>query len=466
MILLRQARAKEKMDRTLAWANRRPRALLWAGLALTLWLALFSTRTYIVMTPSGVEEALNRKDDIPNLYYAAVRASWSDIPKWWVGPWNYPDVGYYRPLSSMLYFFEQRAFDKNFTAYNIVTWCLHGLNAVLLFLFTASLFPHHPRARYLLGLVAVYFFTTMANSLYYGVARALEWWPAQNDVLSLTFALLSLLLLDRHLQTPRRRWPVGALLAFAASVGTKEMGFIVLPLALVLIWHRASGFRWRVLGLRQMPLRFPLPDTRYAPTIAFLGLGVSLWMFRRLVIPNAWGPDMYRLVILKKGLFHWTGPFYSLWQTGTWWPIAASAAIAALVLVGLRRRWPVYRIAALGLLAAGLCAEHVGPYGTWALLIEPQGLVRLGETLVFLLGVALFWRYRREEPGPLVGLALLLVYLPILQYGGRHYFYWPGAFLGLVNATFCACLWRWGRELRSVANWSLPTSLRASSRTR
>jgi len=441
VVAILQTRAKEKIDRLLAWTDQRPRLLLWTGLALTLWMAMAHQVHLLAMTPREVEAALAVKDDIPNLYHAAANASWSDIPKWWIGSWIYPEVGYYRPLTSMLYFFEQRAFDRNFSAYNAVTWLLHGLNAALLFLLTLSLFQHHPRARYLLALTAVYFFATPANSLYFGVTKALAWWPAQNDVMGLTFCLLSLLLLDRHLQRPRRRWPVGALLAFAASIGTKEMGFIILPIALAFIYCRKR---------------------RAAPEMAvFVVLAVALWYFRRLVVTNAWGPDMYRLVILHKGLFHWTGPVYTLVKADIWWPLAAGAAVGLLVAVGLRKRWSVYTVAFLSVLATALCAQLLSEGGGWALLLVEQEQRRLAEVLIFLLGLALFWRYRRVEPGLLACAALLLVYLPILQYGGPHYFYWPGAFLGLIDATFCVCLWRWAQALRTGANWQPPAFWRA-----
>jgi len=51
---------------------------------------------------------------------------------------------------------------------------------------------------------------------------------------------------------------------------------------------------------------------------------------------------------------------------------------------------------------------------------------------------------------------MLLSFLPILQYGGRHYFYWPGAFLAIADAAFAACLWREVRPLlQRAVEWAL-----------
>jgi hypothetical protein len=437
--------AKEWAGRFMAATARQPRLLVGCGLALAVWIALASTADHVQAGPQFASVELAKKEDVHNLYYAAAGATWSDIPKWWAGSWIYTDVGYYRPVTSMLFFFEQRLFDRNFDAYNRVTWLLHGLNASLIFLLSVSLFRQRPRARALIGLITVCCFTTRSSNLYFGIARAINWWPAQNDVLSLTFGLLSLLLLDLYLCRPGRFLLAGSLLAFAASIGSKEMGFIILPIALLLIWHR-----------RRRPARV---------MAAFIVVAAALWEFRRFVVPHAWGPDMYRLVILRKALLHWGGAVGLQAISGVWWSLAAGAAIAVIVVVGLRRRWRFGWIAAVCLLAAGFCAQFIPEDGTWGLLLEAQSELQLWSVLVYILAAALYWRFRREEPGLFAGGALFLSFVPILQYGGQHYFYWPGAFLGLADAVFCACLWRRARELWAERTFASQSGIRRNRET-
>ena len=74
--------------------------------------------------------------------------------------------------------------------------------------------------------------------------------------------------------------------------------------------------------------------------------------------------------------------------------------------------------------------------------------------MAYLLAGALFVRYARLEPALFTGAALWLAYLPVLQYGGgKHYYYWPGAFNALADAAFVVCLWHWACELKEGANW-------------
>src|SRR5262249_34581408 len=158
------------------------------------------------------------------------------------GPWNYPGVGYYRPLTSLMFFLEQRAFDQNFTAYNRITWVLHGLNAGLLFLIAVSLLPSMPRIRVLCGVIAAYFFGTSANSMSFASTGAIRWWPAQNDPLCTFFILLCFLFLTRYMSTRRRGWLMGSSTAFVAAIWSKELGHVFMPAAVsMLIWNWWRG---------------------------------------------------------------------------------------------------------------------------------------------------------------------------------------------------------------------------------
>jgi hypothetical protein len=419
-----------------ALASRRPRMLLAVGAVLAIALALWSRSDFVYMPPEAVRAELSAKEDIQNLYEAASQASWSDVPGWWTGPWIYPHVGYYRPLTSMLFLAEHGTFGTNFTAYNVVSLLLHALNCLLLYLLVCSLYGTRPRARAALGLLAVYVFTMPMSSMTFGVARVIGWWPAQNDILSLTFALASLLLLDRYLVRGRRVLLAASLLALFLSVASKEMGFITMPIAVALIWHRR-----RRVSLEMAPV---------------VGFTLAVWVFRKAVVPHPWDPIYTRMVILHKALHAWFEPLYPLLATGSYWHIAAAVCITATVALFLKRHWPVWILPPLCAAEVMLCGQFLDPAGSIGFIIEGSAMGTLRGILWYFLGIALFLRYRRTQPGIFAALALVLVFVPILQYGGKHYFYWPAAFLGLVDAVFVACLFDWVRELRTGANWSLP----------
>ena len=260
------------------------------GLVASLWLALIPTLHQGEIGHVSAKALLDRKEDMYYLYTAASNATWSDIPKWWVGPWNWPGVPYYRPITSTLLFIECRLFGDNFTAYNRVSWLFHGINAMLLYLSGRVALPRTQAGEVDFRFIAVRFFAGTDATFGFAVGRALGWFPAQNDTLSLLFSLLSLLLLDVYLTSkvepedelpdgvnPQPEWtadgavhmnpssrcpsdefpalrtrgwrirllPVGILLSFFCSIGSKEMGYITMPIALLLMWHRGRLFRTR-----------------------------------------------------------------------------------------------------------------------------------------------------------------------------------------------------------------------------
>jgi hypothetical protein len=432
--------ARATATRLSDWSGRRSRLLVWIGLALCVIAALPLTSESVYASRDLVRHELNQKEDIHNLYYAAASASWSDAPRWWVGSWIYPDVGYYRPLTSMLYLFEYRTFGENFTAWNRISQILHLTNVALLYLLTVSLFRAHRRARVFIGMVAAYYFTSTDSSVYFSVSRVIEWWPAQNDVMSLTFGLLCLLLLDQYLHRPRWTLLATSVLSLLLSIASKEMGFIVAPIALALVLQR------RLIAV--VPWR--------APVSSITAIAAFMWFFRRIVIPNHWGPVMFRRVIFDRLVTTWGGPPALLAASGIAWPGVATLGMAVVSAVGLRRRWPVLWIATLCVVAVCVALQILEPDGTVAILLFLPDQQRLGGCIIYFLAAALFIRYARVEPALFTGAALWLAYLPILQYGGgKHYYYWPGAFNALADAGFVVCLWRAAEELREGANWEV-----------
>lgn len=421
-----------------------------AGLVLSLWTAYTATSSYTEISSATIKAELSRRDDFRNLYYAAKDASWRDMRHWWVGNWIYPGIGYYRPLTSMLYLAEYQAFDQDFEAYNRVSQKLHLINCAILYFLVLSLFRHRPRSRFLLGLISVHFFTAPASPLGIGISRSISWWPSQNDILSLVFGLLSLLILDYHLCATQSRAKkallVGALVAFIFAIAAKEMGYITLPMAAGLMLHRSRGRinRWVALDFG-----------------AFLAIAVFFWVLRKLVVPNPWGAHLFLPRYIPKGLSYWSGPFYTLFAAKVWWAIAVSCSVALIMGIGLHRRWAVWKTVLLAGAVSLLCAQFVGEEGSWAIIFISSSQETLRLALTYLLAVTLFLRYYKTEPGLWAAACYFFVFCPILQFAGHHYFYWPCAIIGLCDAVFCACLWRWVQDLRREADWSLPKFIEA-----
>lgn len=452
--------------------DRHARLMVWLGLLVTVLLTYGVTYSNLRISPAGVQSELTKKEDIHNLYYAARQARWRDIPGWWVGSWIYPDVGYYRPLTSVLFFAEYRLFDRDFTAYNRVSAHLHTINICLLYLLTISLFRNRRLLRILYAWTSVYFFGSGANTMFFAVWKALGWWPAQNDLLSLLFCLLSLLLLDEYLvralsSTARSRkgWLFGSLVSFYLAIASKEMGFIVGPLAILLILYRRAASAVEIsVAERDNSIQEiePKPERIFglnrilAPTLTFAVLTIGFWKLRKLLIPKEWGPDMFRAVILHKGMVAWLGPPYYNADAGTKWPALSTFATLLVGAIGLKKRWRMVTVVTLSLTAGLVVTQFAEPEAGIALIMISASQQLYFSCLMYFLGLALFWKYRQVEPGLLCALMLCLVYVPILQYGGPHYYYWPGAFNGLMNAAFLACLVRWAFELRDTANWTLP----------
>jgi hypothetical protein len=415
--------------------RRRVRLFILAGVVVSVWMALSGTAQSVYVQQQYIDNELSRPEDIHNLYHAARNATWADAPKWFVGPWNYPGIRYYRPLTSIFFLLEQRAYDKDFSAYNRITWLFHGLNAGLLYLFVISLFSHHPRARILLGLLAVRYFATPASSLFFGVHFVIHWWPAQNDATCLAASLCFLILLDRYLETDRRPWLWGALAAFVVSICFKEMGYIAAPMALGLIWYR-----------KRKPSR---------SMAAVAGTALACWTLRWAVVPKPYGQSYFQLWILRKLLQYWGGLPFLLVASGVWWHVIAACLITLIVHFGLQKKLPVAYMAGAALATALLCAQYVQPEGIWATLFETADVERLVSVLTFPLAIAVLWRYRRSEPGIWVCACWLITYLPSIHLINYHYYYWPAAFLAVTDAAFAVCLWRWAVEMKQEANWTL-----------
>jgi hypothetical protein len=426
-------------DRFFQLCSDHSRAVILIGFLLAVTLAVGSRIRFAEDSYGLLKNELLLHEDLHNLYYASARASWKDSLSWWVGSWNYPGVGYYRPLTSVLFLAEYRLFHDNFANYNRVTLGIHTANAALLYLLVVSLYRRRESIRALLGVIAVYFFATGGSSLSFAADRAITWWPAQNDPLSLLFGLLSLLLLDSYLSTPNRGTLVASLISCYLSIASKEMGFVVAPMAMCLVIHHKRRI--------------------CSPAFHFAILAVALYMFRLLVIPNPWMPSYLHWRVWHKAFTHWTGILLTLIEAQMYWLPATAFAIIALGWIGLRKRWSVYTIIISMVMAFMGFAQFLANGGSFALVFEPLPLQQLAKLLTYLLSLVFFSLYSKQEPGGFAAAAFVLSYIPILGYTGLYYYYWPSAFLGLADAVFCSCLIRWVMEVRRTANWGPPQSI-------
>lgn len=409
--------------------GRHPRRLFRSGLAIALAWTLYDAYRYIPLTSEFVQSEMSIRQDWRNLYEESVAASWRDIPKWFVGPWNYPGVGYYRPLTSILFLAEAHGFGQDFEMYNRVTWLMNAANAGLLFTLAFHLFGFSPAARLVAGLAAVYYFAPIGTSMEVGLMGTLRWWPAQNDALYSFFLLAELVLLERWTVRPNRALFSGALLAFVAAIGSKEAGHLGLPLA---------------LGMLAVRSKLTLTSV-----VSFVAPGLFLFFFRRLVVPNPWEPSLFSYRAFGKALDYWAHPVVWLAWNGIWWALAAGAFITGATVLAAWRRWRAWPVAAVCFAVTLACAQWVAApgEGTFALAFDASQLTNLVGVLAYFGALVLFWRFRQEEPTLFAAWSVIVAFIPVVGYAGRHYFYFPSACAALANAAFVACVLRLSRGL-------------------
>jgi len=414
----------QQIRKVLERISRRTKAVFLCGLFFSLCLAALTGVPFLGDGKALAEHEMTIHWDVQCLYEASQRATWADAPRWWVGRWN-STTGYYRPMTSMLFLAEQKTFGLDFDAFNRISLLMHCINAGLLFSLAFLVLRGNALVRLVAGLVAVYFFATPASSYHFAVQCTLKWWPAQNDPLCLMFGLLSLVLLQYYLNHGTRKYYWLSIFAFFLSIAAKELGHITMPIAICLIWNA-----------RRKPSR---------EMLTFAILGVFMYLFRKAVVPHTWDPVFGR-VALDRGLRQWLGPLYQQYATQNYWTVASAAAVLMCCYAGIRYRWRWWVVAALSLVLAGLAAQFLCQDGTWAQIFVGQSPQQIASDLVYLLACALFWRYRKEEPGVAAGILFFVSYIPILGFAGLYYYYWPSAFLGFADAVFFACLVRFAHD--------------------
>jgi hypothetical protein len=361
----------------------------------------------------------------------ALEADTARVLSWWHGPWVEGEM-YYRPLSSMLMWAEARLWGYHFLPYTLVSLTLHALNSALVVLLLYSVCPGPRWQRALIGLAGALCFNLGHHPagpfwIYARVAwGTMIWWPVQTDFASLLCSLLSLLLLDRTLVSwqvsrgaaparPDPRLLSGALAAFLAALLFKET-----PLVLIGIVPFLCLYRWR-------------PWVKV--TACYAALGLLLLALRAVFVPAASNPEWLGAYTFYK-LLSWVHLLSAeLLANGEIWEFVAVAGGLALVF-GLRRlkvpalyvvlaclAWPF-------LIAAWLAADHNPMLATIPreMLIQLRYIGVLGGFLAALLTAG-------SEPALVFIIGLFAVAAANVNRVGPHYWYYPAAMWGLVDAA-------------------------------
>ena len=325
-----------------------------------------------------------------------------DTGRWWTSTWC-GQVPFWRPLTSYALWAEWLLWPKEYLLPRQIVLvfmhlCFTGLAAALLWKLTK---------RPWLVLLGIYLFAGLRP---YQMGGPQAFILPVNDLLTdpknIPDTLVGLAVVGSLLLLANRRW-LGALALAAVSVGFKENGFTVWPLAvLVLGWmHRErvfarDGFRFVFASIR----RNRAPIAMYVAAFLLLlfvhymtvGLGYrqganSFWSWRVMVF-FGW-PTLPSLL-----LFDQTAGFMSC------------ALFTAILLT--RRRTLIWKFAAiLGAVALGISIDSWLQATTW--IISAARIITLGEsvdtTVMCLLWLAVVWIARFDWRYIAMGLLLALV---------------------------------------------------------
>jgi len=219
------------------------------------------------------------------------------------------------------------------------------------------------------------------------------------------------------------------------AIGTKEAGHITMPLAVSLIFFRERRLTKEML--------------------AFIVPSLFLFVFRRIVVPNHWEPALWTSQAFKRSAYYWGAGIITPVRLEAWWVVISGLLVVSTVLLGMRVRARLRYVLIFSVLGAGLCAQYIGSEGTWALLFEPHSQVRLASIIVYIGALAVFWRYRKSEPGVLCIFWIIAASTMIMGYAGYHYYYWPSAIIAIADAVCAACIVRLFQEYAKVQRFSL-----------
>ena len=421
----------------------------WRPFLLTLWaltLIIWLNHEFDVLTSVAGQMGANDSAAIADGFRKTPHF-WSDFWVWWRGPWIQSGVQVFRPLSSMMLWWEcYVGFNYGFV---YVAWWglfLFGVACAL----TMSI-----AWRLTKSWVGVAVAATIVPMLrlwnWQGTTPKswLAWMPVHHDLLMILGLLAAFWQFCWWLETGQRRHLAGCWLAFVAGAFSKEYVYIFPFIALIWGLGAPSNAVSRAQMLRAV-------GTMGAFTLA-------LFFYRYAVLPEPYNPPPLKWVHFKKRPFlYWFGPFYGFVLTGMWWAVAQVLVGLAVTGVWLRawknkaRIWPTFPIFAAILLSLALPFLAAWPLGmppqeSFWYFLDFRGPGRIVQSCG-MIGTAwalwLVWKYRKQEPSLAALLILMAIYLPVFTYLGWHYTL-TGAFVrGAIWWPIIAHL-----AARDIAGW-------------
>ena len=427
--------------------------------ALALWmvaLVLIFNRDFDVLTTTAGQMGANDVASIVGGFHKTPHF-WSDCWSWWRGPWIQSGIPVFRPLSSMMLWWECYV-GLNYGFIYVAWW------GIFLFVvanaLTMSIAWRATKSWVCVGLSA----TLMPLLRFWNWAGTTPdswaaWMPVHHDLLMIIGLLAALWQWMWWLESGRRRHLIGCWLALVAGALSKEYVYIF-PL-IALIWG---------LGAPAEPVARARMLRVFAGMSAFV---MALFLYRHAVLPDPYNPPPLKWVHIEKRPFlYWFGPFYPFVLTEMWWAVAQ--AVAILVVSGLWLRawknksgiWPTFPTFAAILASLALPFLVAWPLGISPIdnlwyFIDVKNLDRLGQSVAMIFttwALWLVWKYRRAAPTLAALFILMAIYLPVFTYLGWHY--------TLTGAFVRGAIW-WpiimNLAARDVAGW-WPTKVAVSER--
>lgn len=440
--------------------------------AVTSVLIGLAATAHGVFSPRVLAYYSNSPDSVDITRWAA-QARLGDILRWWAGPWIQRTSPYYRPLSSMAFWLEYKAFGWNFQGHVIISWLLHGAVCLLLYRAGLAWLQGEVRTRVGLATVAVALFNArigptgpgwLLAPIAYGVVA---WWPGQTDQFCLLASLGALLCFDTWVMTGRRRKLIQAVSLWAVALLFKEMA-VCLPLAagcLVLYHKGVPAARLRAAGSAgELPFLWRLGiGLFWQVLLAGLGVVAAYLALRSALVPGAWGPKARPLMYFLEKIV-WFSAERPAGLLATRWPwlLVVSGFLSACIYsyVRLPRRPSFVWLVLVAILGAAGLAQLFG--GNFALITVPREIAAIATMTIFLLGLAVLAHAGSGPTWPLLAI-VVAIHLPILHVLGPHYMYWPAAFWGLFNASLIGVVVEMKRSGR--LQWRLRRPLRCPPAT-
>ncbi|HTE20069.1 MAG TPA: hypothetical protein VK689_17020, partial [Armatimonadota bacterium] len=410
---------------------------------LTLW-SLLPTLRWLPSTSGNPPSWTGAMQDLDtSLIHAGLRQAprFADTLRWWTGPWVMPGIPFYRPLTSILFWLEWKAFGDREWLYGYPTLAAHAAAALL---FTLLAYRLANRLEFRLpqsvGLAAAWTYLGFASpvSSREGVVNISLVWKNQPDLFAAACCFAALICYLRAQEGKQ-----GALAAaggwYLAGCCFKE---IAVPLPLVCMALEVPAFRsdelrnairrcaiilalcagfllWRYLAIRGIGYVYGSNDGWLQRTLLeLLGpFGVSLmggW------VGNALGVWIYGL-----GWIAWRVRGGNLASNAVQAPRRMLLFITCLTLIGLAG------CSVLGMTvshSAGLLEWHelASPFswavGLWGCL-DPVVVMMTANTLAFLLSVAILWQRARAVLWLALAWSLAFLAPLIASPGPSHRYY-------------------------------------------